>query len=78
MTQKEKKLKKLEQNPKNTRYDNLKTILEQFGYKLTRITGSHHIFKKENKYINFPVHNNKVKTIYIKKILKQIQKYENM
>lgn len=78
MTQKVKRLKKLEQNSKNTSYIDLRTILEQFGYELVRITGSHHIFKKETRYINFPVHNKKVKSIYIKQILKQLKKYERL
>jgi predicted RNA binding protein YcfA (HicA-like mRNA interferase family) len=46
-------------------------MLEKKGYKLTRISGSHHIFtKKDSLPVSIPVHNGKVKAFYVKQIEK--------
>ena len=34
-------------------------LLEQHGWKLDRIAGSHHIMKKGNAVLSVPVHGNK-------------------
>ncbi len=60
-------------NKKEVPYREIKTILNSVGYKLDRIRGSHHIFKKNNKEsIRFPVHNNLVKRCYIKTVIFKI------
>lgn len=40
------------------RFSKVKKMLEQAGYRLTRVRGSHHIFEKpgEAEHINIPVH----------------------
>lgn len=49
--------------------DEIRSILEAFGYKLFNIRGSHFLFKKPNrKSIVFPVHHNKVTKFYLKTI----------
>jgi predicted RNA binding protein YcfA (HicA-like mRNA interferase family) len=51
------------------RFTQVKKILEMKGYRLTRISGSHHIFtKKESLPVSIPVHNGKVKAFYVKQI----------
>ena len=50
---------------------NVKNILEDNGYKLISIRGSHFRFRK-HKSIVIPVHNNKVKCVYVKEIIKII------
>ena len=44
--------------------------LKNKGYELVRISGSHHIFKKEGtfKLFSIPVHNGKVKDKYVREI----------
>ncbi len=46
-------------------------MLEAKGYFLHRITGSHHLFKKPHVgSFSVPVHNGKVKPVYVKQIEK--------
>lgn len=73
MTDINKRIKKLFESPNNVSIQELQIVLEYFGYKLSRIKGSHFIFKKPNSTNKcIPVHNNKVKEYYIKDILKTI------
>jgi hypothetical protein len=37
---------KIEQNPKNTRFEDLKRLLEDYGFELKRSKGSHHSWLK--------------------------------
>ena len=58
---------------KNISGKKLCKILEENGWKLTRISGSHHIYTKEGEEarIVVPVHSNKeIKTGLLKAILK--------
>ncbi|WP_418287785.1 type II toxin-antitoxin system HicA family toxin [Limihaloglobus sulfuriphilus] len=46
-------------------------MLEDKGYKLIRISGSHHIFTKPQCLpVSIPVHNRKVKPFYVRQIEK--------
>lgn len=73
-----KKLKnKIEQEKpsKSVTFDEIKKYLEHYNYHLDRITGSHHIFKNNRgESITLPVHNKRVKYVYIRKIKKEIKK----
>lgn len=58
---------------KNITGKELCKILEKNGWKLLRISGSHHIYSKQNEIakITVPVHSNKtIKTGLLKAILK--------
>jgi predicted RNA binding protein YcfA (HicA-like mRNA interferase family) len=60
-------------NKKESRFIEIKTILNSVGYELERVRGSHHIFKHKNgDVIVFPVHGNLIKRCYIKEIIKKI------
>jgi len=53
------------------RFNQVKKKLEKKGYKLTRISSSHHIFtKKGSSLISIPVHGGKVKAFYVRQIEK--------
>lgn len=45
MSKREKRLQKLRQNPKNVAFDDLKQVLEDYGFELDHATGSHFIFR---------------------------------
>lgn len=45
MTRKEKRLATLRANPKGWRYDELRTILEEFGFQTSTSGTSHRVFK---------------------------------
>ena len=53
------------------RFSEIKKMLERKGYKLVRIGGSHHVFDKAGAgIIVVPVHNGKVKPVYVREIEK--------
>lgn len=73
MTNMNKRIRKLFDSPANITIQELQMVLEYFDYKMDRISGSHFIFKsKKGEIYPVPVHNNKVKKYYIKKLLKII------
>ena len=44
MSKRQKRLQRLQQNPKNVSFDDLKQVLEDYGFEHVRTTGSHHTF----------------------------------
>ena len=69
---KQKLLARLTNNPKDVRFDNLRTLLLDEGFQLERVTGSHHIFSTPDITFAIPVHANRVKSVYVKRVLKLI------
>ncbi|WP_416666514.1 type II toxin-antitoxin system HicA family toxin [Egbenema bharatensis] len=51
--------------------------MEQEDFSLDRITGSHHVFTKGEITFAIPVHNNKVKEIYVKRVIELIEQLDN-
>jgi predicted RNA binding protein YcfA (HicA-like mRNA interferase family) len=55
------------------RFATIRRELEGAGYKLVRISGSHHIFEKPGKpIVSIPVHDQKVKHFYAGQVQKII------
>ena len=55
----------------DVRFQEVKKMLEAKGYRLNRINGSHHIFKKRGaRSLPIPVHNGKVQPAYVRMIEK--------
>jgi predicted RNA binding protein YcfA (HicA-like mRNA interferase family) len=53
------------------RFKEVRRMLEAKGYRLARVSGSHHVFIKPGQLpLSIPVHNQKVKPIYVRKIEK--------
>jgi len=54
-------------------------VMRMIGYEIIRMHGSHFIFEslihKEAENITIPVHHNKIKKIYVKRIQKLIKLY---
>lgn len=69
MTKRDKLRKRLQNNPNNVTFSQVRTLLEQENFKLVRVTGSHHVFKRDTTVFVVPVHNNKVKAVYVKRVL---------
>ena len=77
MTRFSKLKEKIEQKPtnKNISLEEIRRYLLHYGYRLDRITGSHHIFRNNDGIsLTIPVHNNKIKYCYIEKVTKEINK----
>jgi predicted RNA binding protein YcfA (HicA-like mRNA interferase family) len=52
----------------DVRFSKVRRLLEERGWLLDHITGSHHIFKKKGEpTFSVPVHRGKVKAYYFKK-----------
>lgn len=70
MSQIEKLVVKLKNNPIDTPHFKMHRILVYYGYKLQSIRGSHHKYGKDSAYpIIFPKHKNIVRKIYVKEII---------
>jgi len=67
---------RLKNNPNDATFSDIRKLLEQEGFVLDRITGSHHVFTKDEITFVVPVHNNKVKTIYVKRVIELVEQTE--
>ncbi len=75
MVKRDKRLEKLRQNPKNVSLDEFRKVLEDHGFYLDRIVGSHHIFRAEtgNRVWKVVVPYHKpIKIIYVRQALEAI------
>lgn len=72
VSQRDKLIKKLENNPKNVSFETIKTVLEGHGWYLDRVSGSHHTFAKDDETITIP-YRKPIKEFYVKLALKAIK-----
>ncbi len=73
MSKKDKLLELLKNSPNNVTFGDIRKLLELEGFNLDRITGSHHIFKRNEIVLVIPVHNNRVKSVYVKRVVELIE-----
>jgi predicted RNA binding protein YcfA (HicA-like mRNA interferase family) len=73
---KRKLIKRLTNNPKEATFDHIRTLLSYAGFKLERVTGSHHIFKRSGIIFVIPVHANRVKSVYARRVIALIEEAE--
>ncbi len=73
MTKRNKLLERLKNSPNNVKFTDIRKLLELEGFILDRITGSHHIFQKDDMVFVIPVHSNRVKSIYVKRVIELIE-----
>lgn len=73
MTKKEKLFEKIKNNPGNVRFSDLRSLLKEENFFLERITGSHHIFRRNEYIFVIPVHNDRVKTVYVIKVIELVE-----
>jgi len=74
---KRKLLQKLISGSKNVRFSEATKVAKSFGFRLDRITGSHHIFIHPDlpELINLQNVNGEAKPYQIKQLLKIVEKY---
>ena len=60
--------------PSEVRFEVVRRLAEQHGWRLHRITGSHHVFKKPNGETHppIPVHHGKVKNYYYRSLKTEV------
>ncbi len=73
MGKREKIIDRLTNNPQNATFADIRNLLEYEGFYLDRVTGSHHIFIYSETIFAIPIQDNKVKSIYVEKILELIE-----
>lgn len=66
-------LDRLRNNPAGVTFNDIRTLLLREGFRLDRVTGSHHIFKKSDVTFVIPVHSNRVKSVYVKRVIELVE-----
>lgn len=66
-------LQRLKNNPTGVTFDDIRTLLFREGFRLDRIAGSHHIFKRSGITFVIPVHSNRVKSVYVKRVIELVE-----
>lgn len=74
---KQKLLEKILSGSKNIRFDDFVSLIEAFGFELSRISGSHHIFEHPNvsEIINLQNSKGQVKPYQIRQFLQLVEQY---
>ncbi len=75
---KQKLLQKILNNLNNVRFLEVKNVVEAFGFKLSRISGSHHIFTHSEikEIVNLQNVNGQAKSYQVMQFLKLIERYD--
>ena len=74
---KQKLLKKALAGSKNIRFADMITLVEAFGFRLSRVAGSHHIFTHSDvpELVNLQEVNGKAKPYQIRQFIKLVERY---
>jgi len=73
MTKRDRLIELLKNSPNNITFGDIRKLLEIEDFMLDRISGSHHIFKKNEVIFVIPVHHNRVKSVYVKRVIELIE-----
>lgn len=70
-------LQKAISSPKNVRFDEMTTLMEAFGFRLSRVKGSHHIFvhPEVRELVNLQNVGGKAKPYQIRQFLRLVERY---
>jgi len=65
-------------NPNNVRFLEVRSLVEAFGFKLSRISGGHHIFThpEMREIVNLQNVNGQAKSYQVKQFLKLVERYD--
>jgi predicted RNA binding protein YcfA (HicA-like mRNA interferase family) len=78
MSKHDKLRQRLRDNPKGRTKQEIETLLGHFGFTLDRVSGSHHVFILDDgearQRIVVPIHGPKIKPIYIKQVIEEIDR----
>ncbi len=64
-------------SPKNVRFDEMATLMEAFGFRLSRVKGRHHIFvhPEVRELVNLQNVGGKAKPYQIRQFLRLVERY---
>jgi predicted RNA binding protein YcfA (HicA-like mRNA interferase family) len=70
-------LEKILSSSKNVRFNDMMTLVESFGFRLSRVSGSHHIFVHPNvrELVNLQNVNGKAKPYQIRQFFQIVERY---
>lgn len=76
MSQLEKLLLRIKNNPKAVRFDELDKILKRLDFEVRQPKGgsSHYIYTKGNFILCIPKHNPYIKQVYVEKVIEFLEK----
>lgn len=74
MTKQTKLFDKIKNNPNSATFAQIETLLLREGFTLDRVTGSHHVFVREEVTFVIPKHGKSVKTVYVKRVIEILEK----
>jgi hypothetical protein len=77
MGKREKLIERLTNNPQNATFADIRNLLESEGFYLDVVTEHYHIFIYSETIFAIPVHSNRAKGIYVKKILELIERADS-
>ncbi len=71
-------LRKALSSPKNLRFSEMVSLAEAFGFRLSRVRGSHHIFTRPGvrELVNLQEVNKKAKPYQVAQFLQLVEKYD--
>ena len=74
---KQKLLEKILSGSKNIRFDEFVSLIEAFGFELSRVRGSHHIFEHPNvpEILNLQNSKGQVKPYQVRQFLQLVEQY---
>lgn len=74
MSKRKKRLERIRQNPKNVSFQDLRQVLEDHGFVLDRVVGSHHTFKRKegDEIIVVPYTRAQLQSVYVRRALELI------
>jgi predicted RNA binding protein YcfA (HicA-like mRNA interferase family) len=78
MTKKQKLLRKILSGTKNVAFSDMVILVEAFGFRLARITGSHHIFDHPQlmEQVNLQNKNGQAKPYQVRQFFQLVEQYD--
>jgi hypothetical protein len=67
---------RIAQHPRAVRFEDLRRLLEAYGWELARIRGSHHIFVRGNEALPIPYRRPHVLPAYVRRALRLTEGYD--
>lgn len=61
--------RRVAQHPRSVSFDELRHLLEAYGWELDRVRGSHHIFKRGSQTLTVPHRRPHVLPVYVREVL---------
>jgi len=75
MSQREKLLGRIRNNPTDVTFADLAAVLTGLGFPLVRITGSHHVYRVGKRNVIVPRHGAKVKAYLVQQALDALNEF---